>query len=96
MESKHTPGPWKIESRRYISARGATGPVAEVMNLAEGGQEANARLIAATTELLEALKDIIAHCHASPPCGSVFRGDLVPRCHRCRIACDAIAKAEAP
>jgi hypothetical protein len=70
--SKHTPGSWTI--RREPSSRGRgfhrtvvrdgfTWPIAEV-STAAGGQvdiaEANARLIAAAPELLEALEEMCA------------------------------------
>ena len=49
--SKHTPGPWKVE-RRSVLIPIAPYEWAE----AYGGTEANARLIAAAPELLEACK----------------------------------------
>jgi hypothetical protein len=70
-ETKHTPGPWSVAPRRQVLAsnkRGllvaqvATGSVASsigsaIIDEAEG--QANACLIAAAPELLEALKDLI-------------------------------------
>jgi hypothetical protein len=51
--SKHTPGPWKLE-RKSVLIPVAPHEWAE----AYGGSEANARLIAAAPELLEALKNL--------------------------------------
>ena len=52
MDTKHTPGPWVISGRSTINA-GRGGWVASV---SQSNREANARLIAAAPELLEALR----------------------------------------
>ena len=64
--SKHTPGPWVVVGRltKYVEARLVGGLIQEVAacgpTMADEGygqqQEANARLIAAAPDLLEALK----------------------------------------
>ncbi|MBC3375761.1 hypothetical protein HU762_17565 [Pseudomonas sp. SWRI92] len=66
METKHTPGPWYVQDdhgRRYIETEGNDDTIAEihrrrskgsVYSCAEAG--ANASLIAAAPELLEALQ----------------------------------------
>lgn len=58
-KTKHTPGPWKIDGNqvKWID-HGKWHCVASVNNklLTQGGNEANARLIAASPELLEACK----------------------------------------
>ena len=66
--SKHTPGPWVVVGSRtkYVEARLVGSLMQEVAacgpTLADEGygqqQEANARLIAAAPDLLEALQDI--------------------------------------
>jgi len=60
--SKHTPGPWSVQYETDIAAReDGVGPVdvAHVyMRTAPGRTEANARLLAAAPELLEALKSM--------------------------------------
>ncbi len=66
--SKHTPGPWYATGKltRYVEARIDGGLIQEVAacgpTKADGGygpqQEANARLIAAAPDLLEALKEL--------------------------------------
>ena len=64
--SKHTPGPWVVVGNltKYVEARLVGGLIQEVAacgpTMADEGygqqQEANARLIAAAPDLLEALK----------------------------------------
>jgi len=66
--NKHTPGPWftsRPHQTIYIEARIGGGMLQEVgaIGPTEGGprqQEANARLIAAAPELLEALQGLLA------------------------------------
>lgn len=62
-ESKHTPGPWTIAAGRYLLAI----TPAQTKQIAifdsdddwEDEQQANARLIAAAPELLEALEECL-------------------------------------
>lgn len=68
-ESKYTPGPWELGTRRQVlatSKRGllvaqiATGTVTSTIGSSQIDEEeaaSNARLIAAAPDLLEALKD---------------------------------------
>lgn len=64
-EQSHTPGPWKpVESHTgdwYIAQANDDGAIGEVYADAGGSEdaEANARLIAAAPELLEAAKEIV-------------------------------------
>jgi hypothetical protein len=61
---KHTPGPWtKLPESLNIHARGCV--VAEVIPQSNGIDEANARLIAAAPELLEAAREAkqTAYCY---------------------------------
>ena len=70
MTTKHTPGPWYVTGNltRYINVRIGGGLIQEVASCgpteADGGygpqQEANARLIAAAPDLLEALSGMLA------------------------------------
>lgn len=71
MEAKHTPGPWFItggEMTKYVEARIGNRLLQEVAavgpTVADDGygdqQQANARLIAAAPELLEALQAVLA------------------------------------
>lgn len=60
-ENKHTPGPWnaKEDSERFISIQSSGVPIAEIcLPVLVSTEEinANARLIAAAPELLEALE----------------------------------------
>lgn len=68
MRTKHTPGPWihvpiagkRGFTSRTISGEGGNNSIAYVWTITKEG-EANAKLIAATPELLEALTLIIKH-----------------------------------
>ncbi len=70
MSTKHTPGIWYLSGKhtKYVEAlldNGFTQEVASVgPTLADGGygeqQQANARLIAAAPELLEALQEVFS------------------------------------
>src|SRR4051812_31379349 len=57
--TQHTPGPWRVDGRFVMASKGA-GAIAETFphgpGKTAGTAEANARLIAAAPELLEALK----------------------------------------
>ena len=54
-QPKHTPGPWKA-TRNNMRVRSIDAPVCRLWMLRSGQGVANARLIAAAPELLEALK----------------------------------------
>ena len=53
---KHTPGPWRVEDDKYILANKKL--VAKIVGGPQG-KKANARLIAAAPELLEALEFVL-------------------------------------
>lgn len=62
MTTKHTPGPWRYEAGRdgrppYVIRRTEGGFV--VVGMTADRQEADARLIAAAPELLEALQKLL-------------------------------------
>lgn len=74
--AKHTPGPWELDDNRrgshvYVHAKTHGALATVVWQMAQDYREgkpspeceANARLIAAAPELLNALKDILEHCH---------------------------------
>ena len=74
MTAKHTPGPWVWQAEEEC----LIGPIFVVMRQDEEGRkvfadypdgttQANARLIAAAPDLLEALKDARDHIHGSAP-----------------------------
>lgn len=62
-KAKHTPGPWSVSTTdRYIRYQGIHGPNIcdlEVFGGHRDENEANARLIAAAPEILEALVAIV-------------------------------------
>lgn len=73
-ETKHTPGPWKYQKQngspttgKHMISGAKPGYLAEVRDCGSGDVEANARLIAAAPELLEALELCRIHMyeHAS-------------------------------
>ena len=64
--NKHTPGPWTHEGQGDITGiedngfgRGPVDVCSVYLRTVEGRHEANARLIAAAPDLLEALSEII-------------------------------------
>lgn len=66
MGTKHTPGPWRYckengspTTGQHMIAGGKPGYLAEVRDCGSGDVEANARLIAAAPELLEALEFLV-------------------------------------
>lgn len=87
--NKHTPGPWHVGkdheagiSKGYFVGGG--GCVRANMVGPAGNQEANARLIAAAPDILEALRQMVANAEAD---GKTYRS-----CYTQAVA--AIAKAE--
>ena len=85
--TKHTPGPWRVDYMTVLA--GTKNLVAECASMAVGESEskANARLIAAAPEMLEALKTILAHPRTNDK-SVVFMPDEVAKARA------AIAKAE--
>ena len=64
-EAKHTPGPWSaLKSRTLINIKGPNG---EQITQVSAKNAADAHLIAAAPELLEALREFCAVC----PLGTV-------------------------
>jgi hypothetical protein len=65
--SKHTPGPWHVEDTNgaklhcvvVSNHKGANGSWVIIGQIGGPDKKANARLIAATPELLEALSDLV-------------------------------------
>lgn len=55
----HTPGPWKVDKIHDFGVVADTGIVAEVWHGEKDEKKANARLIAAAPELLEALENLM-------------------------------------
>ena len=71
MKTEHTKGPWRTEGFENLVVNSAEG---YTMTLAAGGKDAcldelkaNARLIAAAPELLDALRELCADKYLSDP-----------------------------
>ncbi len=62
MTAKHTPGPWEVDHDAIYCA-GSGDTIAEI-DFARDEYSANARLIAASPDLLEALEAMVADCVA--------------------------------
>lgn len=98
MTNKHTPGPWEAADRGdYSDLRGNSRIVlgddrriAIVQHSGCAEDEANARLIAAVPDLLEALRAIITH----PAYAESEDGETGEPCELIAAGRDAIAKAE--
>lgn len=83
MKTKHTPGPWQYdEDGHFVSVdMDASKMICDIRGwgwLQKMGhakaievQKANAKLIAAAPDLLEALQDLINHCNISVPKGKM-------------------------
>ena len=66
MDAKHTPGPWRYQREngspttgQHMIAGANPGYLAEVRDCGSGDVCANARLIAAAPELLDALQAVV-------------------------------------
>ena len=72
MRNRHTPGPWRLcpTNSGIMIGGGVPGYIAQVRHC-RGDQdpEADARLIAASPDLLEALRDLLGTCGAFSPKG---------------------------
>ena len=74
MTTKHTPGPWTLDDRgyKYIVHKPGDGYITrdicrmDSSTMAAFAQEANARLIAAAPDLLEALKMLLGSTSYDP------------------------------
>ena len=92
-ETKHTPGPWQVGRQDHVGdwqiqsgAEGGYGVVACTMPVGIDNPKANARLIAAAPELLDALisvRDLLKY-------GAAFAPDMQ------KICAAALAKATGP
>lgn len=98
MHSKHTPGPWDVDEgdKSTIYELDAANPIAEVFSDRSAEEnEANARLIAAAPELLDALTALLDEAEDVFVCMAdatgIDRHNLPPQFAAARAA---IAKAE--
>ena len=82
--SKYTPGPWKTTKRKRfqvhktvaLCARQPWYAVYSIGPCHSNEWEANARLIAAAPDLLEALRRILEHCDINPEGETTFERDV--------------------
>jgi hypothetical protein len=96
METKHTPGPWTVDDGETLRIRGADKSSVCTINwltltsrrLAPEGY-ANARLIAAAPDLLDALLRLVARIEVNGGIGEYTAGPAFVM----QSAYDAIAKA---
>lgn len=83
MKAKHTPGPWKVGTHRYIDSPGGT--ICETYShMGTDKADANERLIAAAPELLSALLGLI---------DAIKMGDTSQLAFNMPVALAAVAKA---
>lgn len=95
----HTPGPWKVTSGGQVTARiynrhfGDVSPLSLYRSIQV--RRANARLIAAAPDMLEALEDILPDIECR--CGEAYTGrglhESNSLCHQAETVKAAIAKA---
>ena len=69
MNTQHTPGPWRVTTAKVMAENGRAICLIENRKLHEGFQEssANARIIAAAPDLLDALQRFVTACDAYLP-----------------------------
>jgi len=63
MDGKHTPGPWRIELYENFIVSGTISIATTCHNPDRETTKANARLIAAAPDLLEALQVMLEHAY---------------------------------
>ncbi len=106
MKAKHTPGPWyALRGQRNISIRHKTGDrLLPMVNVASvrgqfptdcpyGSSEANARLIAAAPELLDALIALLSVAPSKAPGAGLIVGAEEKHANALQAARAAIKKA---
>lgn len=110
VDAKHTPGPWRTYSARgsdgehcywgidpegdYRGTIGSSHDAEHIGGITKEESEANARLIAAAPELLEALDEMTAICAACTFENIYIRGQYFNREGSVERARAAIAKAK--
>lgn len=97
MTSKHTPGPWTARyapgyDRWIVDAQDSRGliPVANIIRQDDDEDWANARLIEAAPDMLEALRELVAEADEHPG----WEGHQFKNTAGFNMAREAIAKAE--
>ena len=61
MKAQHTPGPWVVDGKEVFSTVGGRRRIAQVWNfdVGQATSDANARLISAAPEILQALQELL-------------------------------------
>ena len=93
MNAAHTPGPWKVETAQrgfVIAATHIDYDMAVVRDVGNENNEANAHLIAAAPDLLEAAKLVVAWYEAED---DHSKADFRQRMQMCRDSEDALRSA---
>lgn len=93
MGKAHTPGPWKVFERRHEITIGPSCncTVAGCYSTAVGDLSANAKLLAASPELLETLEDTLNGLLAAFPHADRIRDILYPKILRARDLIDRLS-----
>jgi hypothetical protein len=97
-QTQHTPGPWKIRSigvngsQTVYAMRNDVATAYDRAPMVKGECEANAQLIAAAPELLEALQEALAWCEIDATDEDGFPSQEMLE-NRVEILREAIAKA---
>jgi hypothetical protein len=92
-DTKHTPGPWATTGNLIEGSDGETIAYVTAYNTLTPKQQANARLLAASPEMLAVLKTTLGNIMSLGPAGAL---ESVPMPFRvwAQVVSDVIAKAE--
>jgi hypothetical protein len=100
MKAQHTPGPWKVGDRQpdnhavnVLDPRGFLTAQARAAGAGWDGAKANARLIAAATDMLAALEGVMRYCVTPSGMPDVGKGRTEEQQAALNAARAAIAKA---
>ncbi len=98
---EHTPGPWEVDGAKVWARTGGSPflvartihPTADHVGPITAGMEANARLIAAAPELLEACEGMLQlEATIREHFGHRYPADLDANCRRARAAIAKVAR----
>ena len=68
MTTQHTPGPWHTAGDQGVQIRSEKHQIAKVWTMRGNEWKANARLIAAAPDLLEALRELVSQVQGYQDC----------------------------
>lgn len=89
MKTKHTPGPWEavIYDGPFDQPliKSGHGTIGRLHGMEDRQHEANAKLVAAAPELLEALQDLLKGVNGLPPLTAIA-GVLTQQCKHAEAA----------